>query len=77
MTAPDKVLECKECSIDCNTFMKLELEERLNRICVWLITQLCNYKKGCTRLTAASDKVYQLVAHGLRLLPPLKMVAMK
>ena len=23
-----------------------------------------NYKKGWTRLTAASDKVYQLLAHG-------------
>jgi hypothetical protein len=23
-----------------------------------------NYKKGCTRLTAASDKGYQLLAHG-------------
>jgi hypothetical protein len=23
-----------------------------------------NYKKGCTRLTAVSDKVYQLLAHG-------------
>ena len=23
-----------------------------------------NYKKGCTRLSAASDKVYQLLAHG-------------
>jgi hypothetical protein len=23
-----------------------------------------NYKKGCTRLVAASDKVYQLPAHG-------------
>jgi hypothetical protein len=22
------------------------------------------YKKGCTRLAAASDKVYQLLAHG-------------
>jgi hypothetical protein len=22
-----------------------------------------NYKKGCTRLVAASDKVYQLLAH--------------
>jgi hypothetical protein len=22
------------------------------------------YKKGCTQLTAASDKVYQLLAHG-------------
>jgi hypothetical protein len=23
-----------------------------------------NYKRGCTRLAAASDKVYQLLAHG-------------
>jgi len=23
-----------------------------------------NYKKGCTRLASASDKVYQLLAHG-------------
>jgi hypothetical protein len=23
-----------------------------------------NYKKGCTRLTTPSDKVYQLLAHG-------------
>jgi hypothetical protein len=23
-----------------------------------------NYKKGCTRLTVASDNVYQLLAHG-------------
>jgi hypothetical protein len=30
------------------------------------ITQLLvqAYKKGCTRLAAASDKVYQLLAHG-------------
>jgi hypothetical protein len=28
-----------------------------------------NYKKGCTRLAAASDKVYQLLAHG-RLISP-------
>jgi hypothetical protein len=39
-----------------------------------------NYKKGCTRFAATSDKVYQLLARGslrvLRLLPPLKLVAM-
>jgi hypothetical protein len=42
-----------------------------------------NYKKGWTRLAAASDKVYQLLAHGRwfspdtpALLPPLKLVAM-
>jgi hypothetical protein len=26
--------------------------------------QLCKLQKGCTRLAAASDKVYQLLAHG-------------
>jgi hypothetical protein len=25
---------------------------------------LCKLQKGCTRLVAASDKVYQLLAHG-------------
>jgi hypothetical protein len=31
--------------------------------------RLVNYKKECTRLAAASDKVYQLLAHG-RLFSP-------
>ena len=44
-----------------------------------------NYKKGALdSLTTATDKVYQLLAHGrwfspvriLRLLPPLKLVVM-
>ena len=26
--------------------------------------RLCELQKGCTRLAAASDKVYQLLAHG-------------
>jgi hypothetical protein len=26
--------------------------------------RLCKLQKGCTRLAAASDKVYQLLAHG-------------
>jgi hypothetical protein len=26
--------------------------------------RLANYKRGCTRLAAASDKAYQLLAHG-------------
>ena len=30
----------------------------------WVLSRLCKLKKGCTRLTAASDKVYQLLAHG-------------
>jgi hypothetical protein len=30
----------------------------------WVRVRLCKLQKGCTRLAAASDKVYQLIAHG-------------
>jgi hypothetical protein len=30
----------------------------------WVRAGFVNHKKECTRLTAASDKVYQLLAHG-------------
>jgi hypothetical protein len=30
----------------------------------WVRTRLCKVQKGCTRLAAASDKVYQLLVHG-------------
>jgi hypothetical protein len=30
----------------------------------WVRAWLCKLQKGCTRLAAASDKVYQLLAHG-------------
>ena len=30
----------------------------------WVRTRLCKLKKGYTRLAVASDKVYQLLAHG-------------
>jgi hypothetical protein len=30
----------------------------------WVRPRLCKLQKGCTRLVAASDKVYQLLAHG-------------
>jgi hypothetical protein len=30
----------------------------------WVRTRLCKLQKRCTRLAAASDKVYQLLAHG-------------
>ena len=30
----------------------------------WEQLQSSNYQKGCTRFTATSDKVYQLLAHG-------------
>jgi hypothetical protein len=56
-----------------------------NLILIFKITVEVLKVKGCTRLAAASDKVYQLLAHGrsytvslrvLRLLPPLKLVAL-
>jgi hypothetical protein len=31
---------------------------------VWVRTQLCKLQKRCTWLATASDKVYQLFAHG-------------
>jgi hypothetical protein len=30
----------------------------------WIHAQLCKLQKGCTRLAAASDKVYQLLIQG-------------
>jgi hypothetical protein len=30
----------------------------------WVRAPLCKFHKRCTRLAAASDKVYQLLAHG-------------
>ena len=30
----------------------------------WVHVWLCKLQKGCTRLAAASDKAYQLLAHG-------------
>ena len=31
---------------------------------MWVHAQLCKLQKWCTRLTTASDKFYQLLAHG-------------
>jgi hypothetical protein len=30
----------------------------------WVRARFCKLQKGCTRLAAESDKVYQLLAHG-------------
>ena len=35
----------------------------------WVRAWICKLQKGCTRLAAASDKVYQLLAHGWWLSP--------
>jgi len=31
---------------------------------VWVHARLCKLQKGCFRLAAASDKIYQLLVHG-------------
>jgi hypothetical protein len=31
---------------------------------MWVRARLCKLQKGCTRLATASDKAYQLLAHG-------------
>jgi hypothetical protein len=33
-------------------------------ITAWVSARLCKLQKGCTRLAAASDKAYQLLAYG-------------
>ena len=35
----------------------------------WVRTRLCKLQKGCIRLAVASNKVYQLLAHGRWLSP--------
>jgi hypothetical protein len=44
----------------------LDLKTHTNLSPIWrgFAPGLVNYKKGCTRLAAASDKAYQLLAHG-------------
>jgi hypothetical protein len=48
----------------------------------WVPARLCKLQKGCTRLAAASDKVYQLLAHdrwfspGIPASSTIKLVAM-
>jgi hypothetical protein len=55
--------------------LKLKGPGWLNELASWITYQLiqayhqygsrfCKLQKGCTRLAAASDKVYQLLAHG-------------
>ena len=36
----------------------------------WVRARICKLQKGCIRLAAASDKVYQLLAHGRWFSPP-------
>ena len=46
------------------TSLDLTTHTNLSPIRRGLMPGFVNYKKGCTRLAAASDKVYQLLAHG-------------
>ena len=47
----------------------LDLTAHLSPIRRGIAPSFVNYKKGCTRLTAASDKVCQLLAQGLGFSP--------
>ena len=47
-----------------NDLYTLHLLNRLSPIWRGLVPGFVNYKKGCTRLAATSDKAYQLLAHG-------------
>jgi hypothetical protein len=42
----------------------LTIHTSLSPIRLGFATGFVNYKKGCTRLAPASDKVYQLLVHG-------------
>jgi hypothetical protein len=42
----------------------LTTHKSLSPIWRWFAPGFVNYKKGCTRLATASDKVYQLLAPG-------------
>ena len=46
----------------CSSLHKMTVEITLSRA-AWVRTRLCKLQKRCTRLAAASDKVYQLLAH--------------
>jgi hypothetical protein len=45
-------------------FVLLTTRARLSPIRSGFAPGFVNYKKGCTRLAATSDKAYQLLAHG-------------
>jgi hypothetical protein len=59
----------KATSDDANPIQGYLYQEINSILCLCLVLSgfapgFVNYKKGCTRLAAASDKVYQLLAHG-------------
>jgi hypothetical protein len=54
----------KKISTGLLTFLSNFVLEVLSLIQHGFAPSFVNYKKGCTRLAAASDKVYQLLAHG-------------
>jgi hypothetical protein len=45
-----------------HTHIKIYIKPITNT--AWVRARLCKLQKGCTRLAAASDKIYQLLAHG-------------
>ena len=44
--------------------VKKKVDVKIYRGPAWVRARLCKLQKGCTRLAAANDQVYQLLAHG-------------
>ena len=49
---------------DISTSVLKQKKYKTDMCSCYKIAWLCILQKGCTRLAAASDKVYQLLAHG-------------
>jgi hypothetical protein len=49
--------------IELDSWITYQLTEYITYT-AWVRTRLSRLQKGCTRLTAISDRVYQLLAHG-------------
>jgi hypothetical protein len=47
-----------------NTKIQIQIHTRLSPLRRGFAPHFIKYKRGCTRLAAANDKVYQLFAHG-------------
>jgi hypothetical protein len=52
-----------------NTCLSWTMQLNQYSFVLQIVINISNYKKRCTRLAAASDKVYQLLSHG-RWFPP-------
>jgi hypothetical protein len=62
MSSPPVLVEFVLLDLLCVCFVVSSYKPITNT--AWFGATLCKLQKGCTRLAAASDKAYQLLAHG-------------